>query len=799
MTLQRTLISEALNIAGHQNYPEGTGHGYAATIGGDVGSFHHNLLAHNYGRNWSLGGGLDGNGYYAGRLDIFNNVVYNFGGRVTDGGAHEVNFVGNYYKKGAASKLDITLSADLEGAGLGSQAYYYHNNILQEKNNGAYLCDGTNDECGRKYTLSNGQVLDWTLWNPKPFFESYAKIESARNAYKSVLSDVGCTMPLLDSHDERMINETLNGTYSCTGAKTKLGGIIDADSESKESYDYYTSESRPSGFDSDWDGLPDWWEEMFGTNVNSASGDFSDSNADPDGDGYTNLEDYLYWMSVPRVETSMNKAATLNLAEWFRGFTSSPSYSVASTPANVTVSVSGTKVTVTPKAAGIYYFKIKVKDSQGDVMTRTFGVKAEGVVAATASLTKCGSGDLNQTVNAGESLDEFCFSWDNASSVEYTGFPNGVTVTIDESSKKVTISGTPNDKAGTYTFTISTKGENTNVSVEGTITLKVPTTYIYNCETNDLWTATERWTPAGLPTEKDTVIIRTGEAKAANIDQNAPLFVEATGLFRLTADCAVDDMTLQGGTLKSHTSNPLFILTSNITVEENSTIWAGSVAASVFRIDGTISGSKNLEKTNVGVLNLNVDASGFSGVWTVSGGTLLASKSDALGTGGVNVKSTDTLKIAAANETAFLNMEETSNLTLDADLTVSKATLGTTKLAVGTYTSADYPNFISGSGKLIVTEGEATGVDLIGSGDFRVTVVPNPVLDEATVVFNSIGSQDCELQLLDTKGELLFLHTLTLNDGENKVSIPVENLSSGLYLIKAMMTDNVLVLKMIKK
>ena len=43
LTLQKTLISEALNIAGHKNYPEGTGHGYAATIGGDVGSFHHNL------------------------------------------------------------------------------------------------------------------------------------------------------------------------------------------------------------------------------------------------------------------------------------------------------------------------------------------------------------------------------------------------------------------------------------------------------------------------------------------------------------------------------------------------------------------------------------------------------------------------------------------------------------------------------------------------------------------------------------------------------------------------------------
>src|SRR5262249_33618900 len=111
ITLQRTLISEALNIAGHQNYPAGTKHGHAASISGDVGSFHHNLLAHNEGRNWSLAGGLDGNGNFAGRLDIFDNVVYNWGGRTTDGGAHQVNFVGNTYKPGPASTIFVALTA----------------------------------------------------------------------------------------------------------------------------------------------------------------------------------------------------------------------------------------------------------------------------------------------------------------------------------------------------------------------------------------------------------------------------------------------------------------------------------------------------------------------------------------------------------------------------------------------------------------------------------------------------------------------------------------------------------------
>ncbi|KAH8429302.1 uncharacterized protein LDX57_006969 [Aspergillus melleus] len=79
ITFQRNMISEPLNVAGHKNYPAGTEHGYAATIGGDISSIHHNLIAHAEGRSWSMGGGVDDNSTFAGRLDIRNNVVYNFG------------------------------------------------------------------------------------------------------------------------------------------------------------------------------------------------------------------------------------------------------------------------------------------------------------------------------------------------------------------------------------------------------------------------------------------------------------------------------------------------------------------------------------------------------------------------------------------------------------------------------------------------------------------------------------------------------------------------------------------------
>jgi hypothetical protein len=474
LTLQRTLISEALNIAGHKNYPVGTGHGYAATIGGDIGSFHHNLLAHNSGRNWSMGGGLDGNGYYAGRLDIFNNVVYNWYTRVCDGGAHEVNFVGNYYKRGAASStdMDYVLKADLEGTGLGSQAYYFHNNILANKDNST-VYDGSDDSKGRLYTLSNGQQLTWDVWNSKAFFSSQANIESARNAYKSVLSDVGCTMPAIDKHDARMVTETLNGTYSCTGSKTQKGGIIDANSESKEDYSIYPSASRESGFDSDGDGMPDWWETFNGFNPKSANGDFSESNGDANGDGYTNLEDYLNWMATPHFETKTGASVTISLADYYIGFTNGNTYTAVSTPANVKVSISGNKATVSATSKGIYYIKIKVTDNTGDNFTRSFGIKVEGeaTVSGPATLTKQGAGSSKQTVKKDSAIISFSYAWTNATTVTVSGLPKGITATIDASAKTVTFSGYANDAEGDYTFTISTTGGNPDSTRTGKITI----------------------------------------------------------------------------------------------------------------------------------------------------------------------------------------------------------------------------------------------------------------------------------------------------------------------------------------
>lgn len=360
ITLQKTLISEALNIAGHQNYPEGTAHGYAATIGGDIGSFHHNLLAHCYGRNWSLGGGLDGAGYYAGRLDIFNNVVYNWGSRATDGGAHEVNFVNNYYKKGPATTQFYLLKADLEGTGKGSQSYYYAGNQMASQA-GNLLYDGSNNALGRTYTTSNGQIVDWQVFVNQAFFPSYASIQSGQQAYRNVLTDVGCNRPVLDDHDKRILQETASGTYTYTGSKSKLGGIIDDESEAG-GYEAYPEISRSEDFDSDLDGLPNWWELVHGSNPHSEKGDYADSNSDADKDGFTMLEDYLEWMSHPSMHIQIGKPDTLDLTDINPTLNSSCLFSVVSTE-NLQATLTGSKLIVSSKRQqqGIDYLDVRIQ------------------------------------------------------------------------------------------------------------------------------------------------------------------------------------------------------------------------------------------------------------------------------------------------------------------------------------------------------------------------------------------------------------------------------------------------------
>lgn len=277
-TFQRCIISEALDDS-FQRHP----HAFAASIGGEMVSYHHNLLAHCTGRNWSLAGGYDQAVRFAGRLDIRNNVVYNWNHRTTDGGAKQVNFVSNYYKPGPASRVFHLVKADV-GSPEDRQVYYIAGNRME--GHPEYDADNW------KGVTFNGKAPLSEVRAESPLFPAYVTTTTADAAYRDVLADVGATMPQQDTIDRRILHEVRSGTFSHRGSKGNLPGIIDTPSDlGPNPWPEYRTHDVPR--DSDHDGLPDDWETVHGRNPSSPRGDFSDANADPDGDGYTLLEQYL--------------------------------------------------------------------------------------------------------------------------------------------------------------------------------------------------------------------------------------------------------------------------------------------------------------------------------------------------------------------------------------------------------------------------------------------------------------------------------------------------------------------------
>jgi hypothetical protein len=106
---------------------------------------------------------------------------------------------------------------------------------------------------------------------------------SAEDAYARVMAEAG-TCQHRDAVELRLVAQlaSLGKTGAVmtpiTGNESDVGG-----------QPAMTQVTRPAGFDTDGDGMPDTWETAHGLNPNSAS----DGNGDYNGDGYTNVEKYL--------------------------------------------------------------------------------------------------------------------------------------------------------------------------------------------------------------------------------------------------------------------------------------------------------------------------------------------------------------------------------------------------------------------------------------------------------------------------------------------------------------------------
>lgn len=165
--------------------------------------------------------------------------------------------------------------------------------------------------------------MTWEPFVSQPFFESYAKIETAEAALRNVLSDVGANMPALTEHDSRIIRETRDKTYTYTGSRTGKKGLIDHE-EDAGGYEALDVVTYPESYDTDRDGMPDWWERIHGLDPNTA-----DNNSDNDGDGYTALEDYLNWMATPHYEIKGGSTQSIDLLPLFAGYSNQAVFSTA--------------------------------------------------------------------------------------------------------------------------------------------------------------------------------------------------------------------------------------------------------------------------------------------------------------------------------------------------------------------------------------------------------------------------------------------------------------------------------------
>lgn len=292
VTVQWCMITESLY---QSNHAKGN-HGFGGIWGSNYSTYHHNLIAHHSSRNprWASGSGLN---------DYRNNVLYNWGYNSSYGGEKQqkgnpefnsitVNFVGNYYKPGPATQSGKISYRILNPSYRNETDYgkwYVAGNVIEGYPEvSADNWNGGVQIAGDKHMLSAMKMA--APWNAMKINE-----QTPLEAYKVVLANAGCVLPVRDAVDKRIIDEVRNGNATYEGEtykkkskvadKSRICGIIDSQ---KDVGGWPELKSLPAPTDSDHDGMPDEWEEKNGLNPNDAT----DRNQKAS-DGYTYLENYL--------------------------------------------------------------------------------------------------------------------------------------------------------------------------------------------------------------------------------------------------------------------------------------------------------------------------------------------------------------------------------------------------------------------------------------------------------------------------------------------------------------------------
>jgi pectate lyase len=258
ITVQWSMAYEGLSKSTHLNGEHSRGPYFESKLI----TMHHTLIASNQQRNPNLN--------LLGQFDMFNDVIYNAVERFTEvydvHGPVAVNAIGNWTSMGPSSIKGRTVFGfdaypeyrPNEGGGYGGPhgyKLYVQNNIGPRIDGSGYL---------------NPNDVSLTLARPIGVLSMQrSRITSPQQAFLDTLAFAGA-FPR-DSSDVRVAAYV----RGCKGAKinnpSEVGG-----------WPVLSNGLAPA--DNDQDGMADAWEKGRGV---------SDRNADDDGDGYTNLEEYL--------------------------------------------------------------------------------------------------------------------------------------------------------------------------------------------------------------------------------------------------------------------------------------------------------------------------------------------------------------------------------------------------------------------------------------------------------------------------------------------------------------------------
>jgi hypothetical protein len=213
-------------------------------------------------------------------MDCRNNVVYNWGFNSAYGGEMwPRNWINNYYKYGPATLPKVR-----------------HRIFLQKDARGRMFADGnyvwgypqiTQDNwSGGIDFAEDGDATESTLRVNEPYMVAPVITQPAEEAFELVLASAGASS-LRDAVDTRIVQEIRTGTARF-GETWQGGGKGIIDSQ-KEVGGWPPLRSQPSPRDDDGDGMPNDWEVQHDLDPAASS----DGRLDRNGDGYTNVEEYV--------------------------------------------------------------------------------------------------------------------------------------------------------------------------------------------------------------------------------------------------------------------------------------------------------------------------------------------------------------------------------------------------------------------------------------------------------------------------------------------------------------------------